>query len=314
MHPSPSRFLAAALALVTCVACADGSAGTGPPPEETPEPLIAFSYDSLGVAVQVGVMRPDGSGKRLLTSGTRNSSFPAWSPDGLHLALSHQSIPGQNARLHVMNAVGTGLRAVVNDRTGYHPSWSPDGARLLFDDNADIWEVRPDGSALRKLEGLPWLAGGPAWSPDGRMIAFTAMHSVSEGFLRRALFVMRADGTELRRVALDINGVISHASWSPDGKRLVFESDVGQAEIRNDLWVLTVANDSVARLTSTPQLETQPAWSPDGERIVFARRSGAWPQHVFTMRSDGTDVRQLTTGDAYYASPSYRPLPPAALR
>ena len=49
-------------------------------------------------------------------------------------------------------------------------------------------------------------------------------------------------------------------------------------------------------------------WPPDGSRIAFARRSGQWPQDIYTMRADGIDIRLLTTGDAYYASPTYRPV------
>jgi TolB protein len=62
------------------------------------------------------------------------------------------------------------------------------------------------------------------------------------------------------------------ASWSPDGKRLVFSSD---RDGDWDLYLLSLANGAARRLTSDPGTDTFPAWSPDGKAIAFVSdRSG----------------------------------------
>jgi hypothetical protein len=58
--------------------------------------------------------------------------------------------------------------------------------------------------------------GEPAWSPDGTMIAFT-----SDRTGRSGIYIMRADGTQTRRLSISRDGDV-RPSWSPDGRKIVF--------------------------------------------------------------------------------------------
>ena len=52
--------------------------------------------------------------------------------------------------------------------------------------------------------------------------------------------------------------------------------------------------------------DRDPAWSPDGTRIAFtSERDGDFK--IYTMRDDGTDVRQLTVNDARDEMPAWSP-------
>ena len=48
----------------------------------------------------------------------------------------------------------------------------------------------------------------------------------------------------------------------------------------------------------TTEYGNLPYWSPDGERIVFTRRHSGFNFDVFTIRSDGSDLKELTTSPA----------------
>jgi len=63
-----------------------------------------------------------------------------------------------------------------------------------------------------------------------------------------------------------------------------------------EIWKIDVDGTNVTQLTSTttPGGSNAPSWSPDGATIAFASdRSGGLPE-VYTMRPDGSGVRQLT--------------------
>ena len=77
---------------------------------------------------------------------------------------------------------------------------------------------------------------------------------------------------------------------SPDGTVAVFSW-------RGDLWKCPVSGGAAVRLTGVPSNELRSAFSADGSQVVFeSDRDGG--RNLFVMRSDGSDVRQLTFGDA----------------
>jgi Tol biopolymer transport system component len=271
------------------------------PGANTPS-LIAFALESSGSRQRVGVVRADGTEQRFVTDGSAEASMPAWSPDGTELVMSYQGIAGRNPQLWAIGVNGTGLRAVpIGDRAGRSPSWSPNGQQVAFDDFHGLFLVKPDGSGFRALLTDEYDNGVPQWSPDGNWILFTGFEpGFGEGSSRR-LYVVRPDGSGLRRLASSVNRAILKASWSPDGTRIVFDVNDG------DLRIVTVSTDAVTTLTNTPELESRPAWSPDGTRIAFKRMVGAG-SHIFTVRVDGTDERQVTSGAGYYDQPSWQPL------
>src|SRR5687767_5691920 len=55
-------------------------------------------------------------------------------------------------------------------------------------------------------------------------------------------------------------------SWSPDGKRLVFQSE---RHGHTQLYVIDADGTAERRLTRNGAEDTHPAWSPDGEWILF---------------------------------------------
>lgn len=111
-------------------------------------------------------------------------------------------------------------------------------------------EAEPTPSAPESPpDAMPQGAARPRWSPDGTRIAF---HAGEPG--ARGIYVMKADGTEIRPVAR-MKGESRDPTWMPDGKRLVFSND---AEGDFDLYLASLDGGAPERLTSLPGDELEP--------------------------------------------------------
>jgi len=206
----------------------------------------------------------------------------------------------------------------------------------------DLFTVRPDGRALRRLTATPDLNElGPAWSADGGRIAFWRTQAP---FGPGSLWVMAADGSGQHRLTRGVDA--RDPAWNPSGSRLVYQQDF-------DLFTLRASDGALRRqLTSGPALDFEPAWSPNGRRIAFTRGSstgdvgdihllrlpggsvtrvthspaydhqvawapgGRWlvferdfdtSSAIFAARPDGSGLHRLTTGDHFDISPAWSP-------
>ena len=110
-------------------------------------------------------------------------------------------------------------------------------------------------------------------------------------------------GTPMRRT--DPPVLSRYASWSPDGKRIVFRRGV-------DIYVMNIDGSGSSRLTSEvpPSFAQMPVFSPDGRYIAFMSFREGYCS-VFRMNADGTDQVNLTTKDANDASTSWCSRAPA---
>jgi Tol biopolymer transport system component len=107
------------------------------------------------------------------------------------------------------------------------------------------------------------------------------------------VFTMNEDGSDVQNIGRRGWGD-KRASWSPDGRRIVFDSWLfGEREF--DLWLMNADGSDKSRLTTSPLRDVLPAWSPDGRWIVFTRKRASSPaEDLWLIRPDGTGEHRLT--------------------
>ena len=128
----------------------------------------------------------------------------------------------------------------------------------------------------------PLAAGNPRAS---RRIAFTS--SVGPG--PSPLYIANIDGSAQGWLTLSA-WIFGHV-WSPDGRRIAFES---LRDSNGEIYVVNADGSGQRRLTRNPARDFAPAWSPDGQRIAFVRdrrRGRTQGPEIYVVNADGS--RQL---------------------
>ncbi len=99
---------------------------------------------------------------------------------------------------------------------------------------------------------------GANWSPDGSHVTFAAGR-LSTGRDKTALYVEKANGTELRQITPSVLGATS-ARWSPNGRLIAFTSCCGAPEA----WVVHPNGTGLREVTSpmNGSFSLAPVWSP----------------------------------------------------
>jgi TolB protein len=223
----------------------------------------------------IEIMSSDGSEKRTLFHRKGFGAYAAvWSPSGNDIALSvgrfFRAAGLPPAQIALIKPDGSDFRLLVDDdKHNAFPSWSPDGTRLVFKRGRQIVIMSLTDRTIVPLTDETAYNNFPQWSPKGDAITFT---SNRDGNFE--VYTIRPDGTQLRRLT-NAPGNDAHSVWCSDGETIVFGS--GRMGFK----------DEMALYEGTPQ--------PYGE--------------IFTMRADGTDVRQLTDNKWEDAAAGCKPRP-----
>ena len=280
------------------------------------------------LASEIYLMNGDGTNPRRLTENTYADGFPALSPNGSRIVFDSNrrrgaGEPFNTSDLFVMNADGAGQMPLTR---GSSATWSPDGKRIAFHASAsgkgqpiksdpgaatsdsDLFVLNVDDFLNHRARpknitnSLEAIDDDPDWSPKGQKIVFTS-HAVADSptdSRTAEIYEIDADGTG-KPVRLTHNAEEERAAtWSPDGKRILFMCRRGAPAEGGvlptfELCVMNADGSDMRRLTNNTVPDLSPRWSPDGLQIVFHRPVGGRGQfQLFMMNANGSGEKQLT--------------------
>lgn len=127
----------------------------------------------------------------------------------------------------------------------------------------------------------------PAPAPDGRRVAFTTTRFDHRTF---DIAVMRADGTDVRRVTTDL-AVERHPAWDADGRHLFLTGEDGGTQT---LFRVALEGGAVARVWSQPERTLMPQPALDGRRVAYV---------MGTIGGLRAVIQDLSTGDLEAVTP-----------
>ena len=253
-------------------------------------------------------MNADGSDKQQAVFDPYYDAQSDWSPDGTRIVFrsrpndtSYQiSIVDFRVRDAAGRPVTTEVTRPTDGTQSSQPAWFPDMTGIVYRrTNApvttagDIWAMDPDGTNRRVLYAGPGHQWYPSLSPDKTKLLFS---TTIQGNNRNIQVMDMATGVVT--TLFDTPGNDSAPAWSPDGRRIAFESD-------GELYLMDADGANVQRLTNNTVFEEGPAWSPDGTRLAFSSAPTNTDNDIWTMAVDGTDKRRLTNSPQPEESPDW---------
>lgn len=191
--------------------------------------------------------------------------------------------------IFVADTAGT-LVSRLTDSPGYdaEATVSPTGDKIIFTStrtgDIELFSMNLDGSNVTQLTNFPGYDGGAFYSWDGRKIVFRASRPVGAELAeyqallkqnlvrptRMEIYVMDADGSNVRQVT--DNGAANFAPfWHPDGRHIIFASNMHDPKRRNfDLYIVAEDGSGLKRITYGDTFDGFPMFTHDGKRLIFA--------------------------------------------
>ena len=256
-----------------------------------------------------------------LTAGSGYDYQPDWSPDGRWIVYSCYLKDAVN--LWVLDLNNRRAHQLTNDgAVSVEPRFAPDGKRIAFVSTSyhghfHIFVGRFQEGQLTDVQRLTGETRSPlpryyysqfdheispAWSRDGSELLFVSNrgHIYGTGGFWR----MKAEpGAEPREIHYEETTWKARPDFSPDGKRIVYASYLGQAW--HQLWMMPAQGGDPFPISYGDFDNLNPRWSPDGKQIAFiSNRNGyssLWLQSI-----PGGDQNHVHTSRRNYRKPMGR--------
>ncbi len=263
---------------------------------------IAFRSERSGGGIFV--MGATGESIRRLTDFGYN---PAWSPDGKQIIFATEGpvVPTSraivNSQLWVADVSSGQTRQLTKPEVvpdAVQPQWSPRGRRIAYwairGGQRDVWTVNADGTAPVAVTNDSHLDWSPVWSPDGNYLYFSSDRGGSMNLWRVAIEEGSGKALGQPEPITTPSPYSGPLTISRDGRRIAYAQAVSTNNIQR------IAFDPV-----TEKVAGQPAWvtqgskqvgscsvSPDGDWVAY--HTGGKQEDIFLLKTDGSELRQLT--------------------
>jgi TolB protein len=221
---------------------------------------IAFGSTRGSRAPAIWILRLADSSFTQLTHEARRVHAPEWSPDGARI--TYYGIASGDEQVWSIPADGgEATRLTFHVTQSWSAAWSPSGSEIVFsgyrnaETGGSLFVMPPEGEGpacersrtLTRRTDHGW-DRFCTWSPDGQWIAFAGRPR--DGALNDwNIWLVSADG-EVEVPLTTHPAADTEPSWSPDGTRIVFQSDRSG---NVDLWVLDASRWTRAAREPTPR-------------------------------------------------------------
>lgn len=127
----------------------------------------------------------------------------------------------------------------------------------------NIYEANPDGTDLRKLTSGPAYHAECSYSPDGAEILYASNETGN-----MQLYIMDADGEDVRQITFAEDCYNGGPFFSPDGSKVIFRADREKAHYLQ-IYMIDTDGSHEVKLTDNGAVNWAPYWHPSGELIAY---------------------------------------------
>ncbi len=164
------------------------------------------------------------------------------------------------------------------------------GRQIAWTTNTDVFLVATDGKsrALNITADNKAYDFDPSFSPDGKTIALLQQKRPGFEADRQRISLYDVGTKKLRVVTENWDRSAGEIAWAADGTKIYTSADnIGNVA----LFAIDLANGNAKPLV---EKGTNNSVRVAGNRLVFAKDTLKMPTELFTMKPDGSDVKQLT--------------------
>jgi len=218
-----------------------------------------------------------------------------------------------DSEIYIVKGDGEALTKLTdNDIRDFRPLWSPDGEMIAFlsgnlsEKEYRLYVMNVDGSQTTLVSADLRVPGDYAWSPDSHKLAFDARRGDGPA----NLYIASADGSSLKAVTQNDGrlALIGSTTWSPDGQTIAFSAALDERFL---IWhVFRVGSDGSTFRDLSPEtarVEDSPGWHPTADLVLFYLQTASSLSQLYVMNADGSERRQLTTGEGLKGSAFWSP-------
>ncbi len=236
-------------------------------------------------------------------------SQPTFSPDGRTLAFVREVATGIRdiyllALSKDFHPAGEPRRLTFENQLVFGPVWSSDGREIVFSSGPylgpNLFRIATSGAGKpQRLVNVG--EDGTNMTISGAAHRLVYAHELNKQNIWQLEVSDHRTEVGLPKKLIGSTRVDSNAQFSPDGKRVVFNSNrTGSFEI----WVCDADGSNAQPVTSLGHYCGSPHWSPDGERISFdSYLEGQW--EVYVTSSSGAKPERRTRNPANDALPTW---------
>ena len=256
---------------------------------------------------QIFTMNIDGSDKKMVSNGKGRTTCAYFLPDDEKIIYASTQQAGDDCPpppdrskgyvwklyesfdIFSANSDGSNVQPLTSTE-GYdaEATVSPKGDKIVYtstrDGDPELYTMNLDGSDQTRLTFQKGYDGGAFFSLDGSKIVFRASRPktaeeladyedlAKNGMFRPSIleiYVMNDDGTGMQQIT-NLGKASFAPFFHPDGKRIIFSSNVNSTDGRNfDLYLINIDGTGLEQITFNETFDGFPMFTRNGKHLVF---------------------------------------------